>query len=226
MRRMELAYELILASASPRRQQFLRDLGLTCTIVVADIDEMPLPEETPIALARRLAASKAQAVAGRLSPSTQPRLIIAADTVVALGDLQLGKPTDAADATAMLRQLRDRVHQVHSGVSVLDAGTGQQRTVVNTTDVRMRAYTDAEIAAYVATGDPMDKAGAYAIQHREFAPVLALTGCISGVIGLPLADLRELLGEFGVTLPQDVVSACQPHTDFRCCQADRLPQQG
>jgi septum formation protein len=216
-----LAIELILASASPRRQQFLRDLGLTFTVVVADIDETPRPQEAPIDLARRLAASKAQAVAARLSPSAQPRLIIAADTVVALGELQLGKPADAADATAMLRQLRDRVHQVHSGISVLATSSGQQRTVVNTTDVRMRAYTDAEIAAYVATGDPMDKAGAYAIQHREFAPVQALTGCISGVIGLPLADLRDLLAGFGVTLPHSVVDACQPHTAFRCCQANR-----
>jgi septum formation protein len=213
-----MAYELILASASPRRQQFLRDLGLSFTIVVADIDETPLPHEAPIILAERLAQAKAKAVAARLPSAGPPRLIIAADTVVALGKLQLGKPGDDAEATAMLAQLRDRVHEVHSSVSVLDPAHGRQRTRVNTTQVLMRAYTDAEIAAYVATGDPMDKAGAYAIQHRTFAPVQALTGCISGVIGLPLADLRDLLAEFGVSLPQDVVAACQPHTDFRCCQ--------
>lgn len=213
-----MPYELVLASASPRRQQFLRDLGLSYTLVVAPVDENPRPGEAPVALAYRLAEAKARAAAARLPQDGRPRLVIAADTVVALGDLLLGKPVDAAEATTMLAQLRDRVHEVHSGVSVLDPLHKVQRTRVNTTAVRMRAYTDAEIVAYVATGDPLDKAGAYAIQHRQFAPVAAVNGCISGVIGLPLADLRDLLAEFGVTTPRTVLDACQPHTDFPCCQ--------
>jgi septum formation protein len=213
-------YELILASASPRRQQFLRELGLTFTILSADIDETPQPGERPIALARRLAEAKARAVAARLAAVGPPRLIIAADTVVALGETLLGKPADEAEATAMLQTLCDRVHEVHSGVSVLAMPGGTQRTHVNTTQVQMRAYTATEIAAYVATGDPLDKAGAYAIQHRTFAPVYALTGCVSGVIGLPLADLRDLLQAFGVIVPQPVAAVCQPQTTFPCCQGD------
>jgi septum formation protein len=213
-----LHYQIILASASPRRKQFLQDLGLSFTVQVADIDETPQAGEAPVALAHRLAEEKARAVAARLAPGPAPFLVIAADTVVALGKILLGKPTDAAEATAMLVQLRARTHDVHSGVSVLDAQTGEQRTTVSTTLVHMRAYSDEEIAAYVATGDPLDKAGAYAIQHQEFAPVSAVDGCVSGVIGLPLAALRDLLLTFGVSLPVDVAAVCQPHTDFVCCQ--------
>jgi len=211
-------YQLILASASPRRQQFLRDLGLAFTIRVADIDETPQSNEAPIALAQRLAETKARTVAARLPQDGVARLIIAADTVVALGSTLLGKPQDAREATEMLRLLRDQVHEVHSGVSVLDPTTGQQRTQVNTTQVQMRAYSDAEIAAYVATGDPLDKAGGYAIQHREFDPARTIQGCLSGVMGLPLGDLRDLLAVFGVQLPQPVAPACTRHNDFPCCQ--------
>jgi septum formation protein len=219
MSHIPLPYELVLASASPRRQQFLRDLGLDYRLVVAPVDEDPRPGEAPVALAHRLAEAKAEAAAALLPQDGKPRLVIAADTVVALGDLLLGKPVDAAEATTMLAQLRDRVHEVHSSVCVLDLLHNIQCTRVNTTAVRMRAYTDDEIAAYVATGDPLDKAGAYAIQHREFAPVSAVDGCVSGVIGLPLADLRDLLATFGVHPPRTVLDACQPHTDFPCCQS-------
>lgn len=118
----------------------------------------------------------------------------------------------------MLTALRGRSHDVHSGVSVFDVATNRQLTCVNTTHVSMRAYTDAEIAAYVASGDPFDKAGGYAIQHREFAPVASLDGCISGVIGLPLGDLCDLLREFGVNCPVSAWAVCQPHTEFRCCR--------
>ncbi|HMN26813.1 MAG TPA: Maf family protein [Caldilineaceae bacterium] len=214
-----MSYHLVLASASPRRQQFLRDLGLNVQLLPADIDETPLSLEAPRQLAWRLAAAKARASAARLGQLGSPALVIAADTVVALGDQVLGKPADAAEAFAMLATLRGRVHEVHSGVSLYEPGRDVQRTRVNTTRVEMRAYSDAEIAAYIATGDPFDKAGAYAIQHRLFAPVAAVQGCISGVIGLPLADLRDLLASFGVTLPQPVLAVCQTQTDFPCCQA-------
>ena len=213
-----ILYSLILASASPRRQQFLRDLGLPFTTQIADIDETPLPDEAPIALARRLAETKARTIATRLPQDGTARLVIAADTVVALGSLLLGKPQDNQEATRMLVLLRDKIHEVHSGVSVLDAANGQQQTRVNTTQVRMRDYNDAEIAAYVATGDPLDKAGGYAIQHREFNPAIAINGCLSGVMGLPLGDLWDLLATFGVTLAQPVAPACTRYNDFPCCQ--------
>lgn len=218
IRMASVSYQLILASASPRRQQFLRDLGLAFRVQAADIDETPQVGEDPVALAHRLAEQKAQAVANQVSADEQPYLIIAADTVVALGQTLLGKPGDAAEATAMLRTLGGRNHEVHSGISVIATDTGTQWTRVNSTTVQMRPYTDQEIAAYVATGDPFDKAGAYAIQHPEFAPVAQLQGCVAGVIGLPLADLRDLLANFGVSLPNSVVNACQVHTAFPCCQ--------
>jgi septum formation protein len=214
-----LSYQLILASASPRRQQFLHDLGLDFQVLAADIDETPLAAEAPQTLAWRLAEAKARASAARLGVHALPSLVIAADTVVALDNQVLGKPADAAEAFAMLALLRGRVHEVHSGVSVYDPGLDRQQTRVNTTLVEMRAYSDEEIAAYVATGDPLDKAGAYAIQHRVFAPVATVNGCISGVIGLPLADLRDVCASFGVTLPRAVLAVCQTQTDFRCCQA-------
>lgn len=209
--------QLILASGSPRRQQFLRDLGVAYQVIVADIDESPYPDEMPIALAHRLAEAKAAAVAARLAEQ-QAALIIAADTVVALGNCLLGKPADEAEATAMLQSLCNRVHHVHSSVCVWDSVNGEHSTRVNSTAVEMRAYSDADIAAYVATGDPLDKAGAYAIQHPDFAPACAINGCISGVIGLPLNDLRELLTTFGVQLPASIATVCEQQTAFRCCQ--------
>lgn len=212
-----MAHPLILASGSPRRQQFLRELGLDFRVVVADIDETPLANEAPIPLAQRLATAKAQAVAKRL-PAGEGGLIIAADTVVAQGNELLGKPIDAADAVRMLQALRAGPHHVHSGISLLDTVSGQQVSRVNSTLVQMRDYSEAEMAEYVATGDPLDKAGAYAIQHPVFAPVCALTGCISGVIGLPLADLRVLLADFGFTLATPVAPVCARHTPFPCCQ--------
>lgn len=209
--------QLILASGSPRRQQFLRELGLAFRVVVADIDETPLPDEAPIPLAERLAGAKARAVAARLPPG-KDALIVAADTVVAQGHELLGKPIDHADATRMLLRLRNGPHYVHSSISLFDTRSRTLLTRVNSTLVQMRDYSDDEIADYVATGDPLDKAGAYAIQHPTFAPVCALTGCISGVIGLPLADLRDLLAAVGYSFAAAVAPVCARHTPFPCCQ--------
>ncbi|MEZ4866236.1 MAG: Maf family protein [Caldilineaceae bacterium] len=213
---------IILASGSPRRQQFLRELGLDFRIVVADIDETPYPNEHPPALAQRLAEAKARAVAQRLEPldlePARSAVIIAADTVVALGEELLGKPGDAAEATQMLLQLQNKTHMVHSSVSLLDTRSGRQATRVNSTQVQMRNYTADELRAYVASGDPLDKAGAYAIQHPTFAPVCALQGCVSGVIGLPLADLRELLATFDIKIRTPLPPICEQQTIFACCQ--------
>ena len=210
---------LILASASQRRQQFLRDLGLTFTISVADIDETPLPGELPAPMTVRLAAAKARAVAERLPASDAPRLVIASDTTVALGDTILGKPLDGADAARMLRDLRGRDHEVISAVSALRLPDMSQATRINRTTVTMRDYSDDEIEAYVATGDPMDKAGAYGIQSRDFAPVVALDGCYAGVMGLPLADFCDLLAAFGVQTPVAPHAACLLFNTFACCAA-------
>ena len=210
--------QLILASGSPRRQQFLRDLELAFHVRVADIDETPQPDEAPIALARRLAETKARAVATRLETNGGPYVIIAADTVVALGNQLLGKPADANEATHILTTLRDREHAVHTSISVLSWPSGRQQSYVNTTQVQMRPYSDAEIAAYIATGDPLDKAGAYAIQHPEFAPVCAMRGCLSGVIGLPLGDLRTLLKNANIDITAALPPICHRQANFLCCQ--------
>lgn len=217
---------LILASASPRRQAFLRNLGLDFTVHTADIDETPLPGELPAALALRLASEKARRVAERRAAATdetgnRPAIIIAADTVVAVDEHLLGKPSDAADARLMLATLRGRDHQVVSAVSLLDTAGGRQVSRINTTTVSMRLYSNQEIADYIQTGDPFDKAGAYAIQHPVFRPVSALNGCIAGVMGLPLADLRALLAEYGVAVSVPLAPVCQSHTDFACCQRER-----
>lgn len=207
---------IILASASPRRRQFLCDLGVTFHIQVADVDELPHLGESAADLALRLAVEKVQAVA-RLQPSGLDPIIIGADTVVALGPVILGKPRDAAEAIQMLRRLRGRVHDVHSAVSVLSGG--RQSSRISTTRVFMRTYTDREIRAYVDSGDPMDKAGAYGVQHLMFAPVERLDGCVAGVMGLPLGDLVDLLSERGISISTPVRRICQRYTPFACCQA-------
>ncbi len=211
---------IILASSSPRRQAFLHDLGLDFAVMPADVDETPLPAESPTALARRLAESKAQAVAARL-PAGRDVVVVAADTIVAMGMQQLGKPDDKADASRMLAMLRDREHEVHSAVCVLDAASGCAHTRVNTTVVWMRNYSDKEIATYVESGDPLDKAGAYAIQHPEFNPAQTIDGCLSNVVGLPLDDLCELLVAVGIEVPGDVVEVCEAQTHFACCRRTR-----
>jgi MAF protein len=215
---MSNAVPLILASASPRRQAFLRELGLSFRVVPADINETPQPGEAPTVLAARLAGSKAKAVAGKLQGQGEAVVVIAADTVVALGRTLLGKPEDNADAQRMLLLLRDRAHEVHSAVSVLDMRSQRQETVVNTTTVWMRNYSDAEIDRYIESGDPMDKAGAYAIQHPTFDPAQRINGCLSGVMGLPLGALRDLLAQADIGLPRDVVEVCESQTHFPCCQ--------
>jgi MAF protein len=211
---------LILASASQRRQQFFRELGLDHTIVVADIDETPLPAEEPAALALRLAEAKARAVAERIQAALatgDALLIVASDTVVTRAGVLYGKPEDGDDAVRMLEALRATVHEVITGISVLALPAGAQRSRLNRSCVTMRDYAAAEIAAYVATGDPMDKAGAYAIQSSHFAPVQSIDGCYSSIMGLPLADLCGLLAEHGVQCPVAVSSVCALHTTQPCC---------
>ncbi len=209
--------QLILASSSPRRQQLLRELGLTFIALAADIDETPFEGEHPGAMTCRLAEEKARAIALRLNETTAATLIVASDTTVARHDEIFGKPLDAADAKRMLQALRNGPHQVFSAVSVLQLPGERQVTRINTTDVFMRDYSDEEIDTYIATGDPLDKAGAYGIQAREFNCVEHLQGCYAGVMGLPLADLSELLGEFGYEVTADVAAVCRLVNTFQCC---------
>ncbi len=209
---MKLPYPLILASASPRRHQFMRALGLPFNIHTADIDETPHPQETPSDLVRRLSREKAQAAAKGCSRY----LVIAADTIVVLNGEILGKPTSPAHAKEMLIRLRNRKHSVYSAITLMGPKDNVEYTVLNQSVVSMRPYTNAQIDAYIATGDPMDKAGAYAIQHPDFAPVARLDGCYASVMGLPLADLADALAAYGIII-ESVGRRCTAVTGQTCC---------
>ncbi len=213
---------IVLASASERRRELFALLGLPFEVRPVTLDEMARPGESAVHLAARLSASKAavarqQLVYSGLADSYS--LVIGADTVVALRDQIFGKPRDAAEAIAMLRQLRGQMHTVHSAVAIVEVASGRAVIHIDTSRVWMRSYSDAEIAIYVTSGDPLDKAGAYAIQHAGFHPVERLEGCFSGVVGLPLATLARGLAHFGVhlDLADEVASVCRAWTGHACC---------
>lgn len=203
---------LILASASPRRREFLRLLGIPFRVCPASVDESPLPAESPEDLVVRLSRLKAEAVA-----RAESGLILAADTIVVLDGHILGKPRDADEARAMLRALRGRRHRVHTAVTLI-SNAHAPISLLDTAHVLMRAYTDAEIDAYIATGAPLDKAGAYAIQDVTFAPVARVDGCLATVMGLPIRRLLPLLERFGVPLPEDRTRACRAIFGTCCIQ--------
>ncbi len=188
-----VAVRVVLASGSPRRLELLRRLGIEPDVRPADVDETAAPGEAPVALVTRLARAKAGAVA-----VGDDALVVAADTVVVLGEEVLGKPTDHSDAVAMLRRLSGATHHVLTGVHVAHAG--REASAVETTMVRFRGLSPHEIAAYVATGEPLDKAGAYAIQGGAGMFVTGIEGSDTNVVGLPLATVVRLANEVGVAL--------------------------
>lgn len=191
---------MILASASPRRRDLLRQLGLPVEIAPSDIPESPLPGESPTATARRLALAKAHAAARQLGHPSDT-IVVAADTVVAFQGRIYGKPATPDEAKITLQQLRGKVHRVITAVVVLDPASGREEVGEACTSVRLRLLSDQEIAAYVASGDSLDKAGAYAIQNQAFHPVESIEGCYTNVVGLPLCILTEELEKFGVSVP-------------------------
>ncbi len=205
--------ELILASASPRRRELLAALGLPFRCITANVDETPIPDEPPEALALRLSLAKARAIASAFSQAT----IIGADTIVVLDGRILGKPATPEEATAMLKALRGRMHEVLSAVTIYRKGRPPLQALTRSR-IWMRAYSDAEIAAYVASGDPMDKAGAYAIQHPQFRPAERWEGCYASIMGLPLAEVAALLRKAGWTIPHPIAPACRRVIQAPCCQ--------
>jgi septum formation protein len=220
--------QLYLASNSPRRKELMALAKWEYRHLPVQVDENPLPGEEGGSYVSRVAASKALSAhpqAGRHG------LVIAADTAVLGFGIDgnpaiFGKPTDADEAAAMLRSLRGRSHQVVTAISVLRTQDGMMMSDRCTTDVPMRAYGDAEIEAYVASGDPMDKAGAYAIQHAGFNPVKHLTGCYANVMGLPLCHLTRTLRNFGIHPQVDVPSACQTGLGYNCCVYQKILSEG
>lgn len=186
---------MVLASGSPRRKELLTYLGLDFDVLVPDIDETPRPGESPRAYVDRLAVAKAHAVAERVAPGT---VVLAADTTVDLGGDILGKPVDAADARAMLRRLSGRTHRVHTGVALCRDTTTVHE--VSTSMVSFVPLTDASIEWYVATGEPLDKAGAYAVQGVGGVFVQTVRGSVSSIIGLPLHSVARLAAQVGLRL--------------------------
>jgi septum formation protein len=184
---------LVLASASPRRRELLAGLGLQFTVRPADVDETPRDGEEPGAYVLRLAREKAAAVA------RDQELVLAADTTVVIDGEILGKPSDEEDARRMLRRLSGREHEVLTGLALCEAG-GRDASSVERSRVRMAALSEDEIAWYAATGEPLDKAGAYAIQGLGSLFVEAVAGNYSNVVGLPIPAVYRLFAALGIDL--------------------------
>lgn len=187
--------ELFLASASPRRRELLAQIAVPCVTQIASIDETPLPDEPPAAYVERLARDKARA--GLLALGERDdAVVLGADTAVVLDGRILGKPADLNESRAMLQALSGRSHQVLTAVALV--GGGREAVRVVSSEVSFRPISEAEIEAYWASGEPCDKAGSYGIQGLAAVFVSGLQGSYSAVVGLPLCETAELLGEFGI----------------------------
>lgn len=187
--------ELILASASPRRRSLLENLGFRCIVMPQDLDENPLPDEKPEELVKRLALSKASSALAELSDNDD-RLVLGSDTIVVCDDRILGKPQDQADAFAMLRLLSGRSHEVLTAVALLDHN--KQVETMSASSVSFSVLSDAEIAAYWQSEEPLGKAGGYAVQGLGAMFVSEIRGSYSGVVGLPIFETVNLFKQFGI----------------------------
>lgn len=203
--------KLILASNSPRRRQLLALAGWNFSVSAADVDESQRPNELPADYVLRLAETKARAIR-----ADADQIILAADTTVVDGMDILGKPADSAEAIAMLKRLRGHTHQVYSGIALLRVSDGLLLKDLCVTDVPMRNYSDEELRAYVQTGDPLDKAGAYAIQHAEFHPVASLDGCFASVMGLPMCHVILLMRQMGIQPDAKFFESCETLLEYQC----------
>lgn len=202
---------LILASNSPRRRQLLELAGWKFEVSAANVDESQQPNESPVDYVLRLAEAKARAIR-----ADADQIILAADTTVVDGTDILGKPADETEATAMLKRLRGHTHQVYSGIALLRLSDGLLLKDFCMTDVPMRDYSDEEIRAYVQTGDPLDKAGAYAIQHPQFHPVLRLEGCYASVMGLPVCHVILLMRKMDLQPNPEFFASCETLLEYHC----------
>ena len=198
--------DLILASSSPRRRELLAALGIPFSVYPPDVDETLHPGESPNFAVIRLASAKADVIAARFPTA----IILAADTLVVDPPITIfGKPPNRSAALEMLLRLRGRTHQVITAVALCHPG--EPELTVLTTTVRMREYSDAEIEAYVASGDPLDKAGGYAIQYQDFRPVAAIEGCYTNVVGLPLCCTSLMLRDLGLQPDRAALALCSAY---------------
>lgn len=185
---------ILLASTSPRRQELLRQIGVEFDVIAPQVDESALAGETPGDLVQRLALAKAQSVARRQGRG----IVLGADTVVVLDGALLGKPSDAGEALVMLRRLGGRSHTVYTGFAIINTASGKIIHSIERAEVTFKPLRDEEIAAYVATGSPLDKAGAYGIQDDLCKAFIEnVIGDIHTVIGLPIESVRRALQEIG-----------------------------
>jgi septum formation protein len=189
--------KIILASSSPRRAEILREAGIAFEIRATRIDESPLPGEPAQAMVARLAEAKARAAAARMHADECDCIVVGADTAVELGGEILGKPRDSAEAREMLSKLSGRTHDVHTGIFLLQLPSHVTRSAVENSAVTFSRLSEKEIDAYVASGEPMGKAGAYAIQGLAGRYIPRIEGCYFNIVGLPLAMLYVLLRELG-----------------------------
>jgi septum formation protein len=189
---------IILASTSPRRKELIASLHLAFEVIPSHADEDTPPEWTPEQTVQELAMRKALAVYRELEGREQDAVIVGSDTVVVLDGDILGKPVDEADAEHMLSRLQGCVHRVFTGVACIDASNGQSMVQYRQTEVTMKKLSDATIRAYVQTGEPLDKAGSYAIQGIGASLIDRVEGCYFNVVGLPLSLLSDMLDGFGI----------------------------
>lgn len=209
---------LILASNSPRRRELLALLGIPFTVHSVAVDETPSPGEHPAAYVERLARCKAKQAAAQWRGKG---FILAADTTVAIADIVgewqiLGKPQEPQDAERMLRYLRGRTHFVFSGLALLQQPGDRSWTDVCVSAVPIRDFSDEEMQAYISSGDPFDKAGAYAIQHEGFHPVENFSGCFANVMGLSLCHLVRLFDQAGIRIENQPAFQCLQSLGFPC----------
>jgi MAF protein len=210
---MMLLIDLVLASASPRRRELLALLGFPFKATTTDINEDIRAAEPPEQYALRLSREKAAAAAVHADSDA---LILAADTIVVDGTDVLGKPADAVEAAAILRRLRGVTHRVYTAVTLWNTASNRTLSDLASSPVQMRRYSDDEITRYIASGDPFDKAGAYAIQHAGFQPADNFIHCMANVMGLPLCHITRMMRRASIEPPADVPAACQAHINYQC----------
>ncbi len=189
---------LILASSSPRRQELIRSLDFPVKIFASHVDETVTETLTPAQIVETLSLRKADAAAEQLKQTGDDGIVIGSDTIVVMEGKVLGKPSDRREAFHMLQSLQGKTHRVFTGVACIDLGTGKRLVRHRVTNVTMKPLTDRQIERYIETGEPLDKAGAYAIQGLGATIVDSIEGCYFNVVGLPLALLGDMLAEFGV----------------------------
>jgi septum formation protein len=196
MTMVKVKSSIILASSSPRRRDLLRQIGVDFDVDPADVDESIMAGESPEDYAIRVSLDKVQVAAKKVGEG----IVIAADTIVVFKDVIIGKPTDSHDAKRMLEMLSGKMHRVITGLAVINAASGKVSCRSSTTKVWFRELSEGEVKRYVLSGEPLDKAGAYAIQGKGALLVDRIEGCYNNVVGLPLALLDEMLREFGINI--------------------------